>query len=537
MRRNKTFGRFAKIAIDEDLRLVREMGVDTASEAKLVYPNPGSQSDLLFNVLGLRRGGEVKTVRYPERSIRAIEGILAKEGLSVNYPEVLESAVEQYPIDIRGGMKPRARTLLYRAGNGAGKSTMGATLCYLMSVMYPNAIGLISANTYDQLRDSTLVSLIRFLLAHNIPFSPWKGDIPATVRSIESRKGVEINGCWHFVRSAENFAGGEGAAQSGRGLEVSHVWGDEWLRMPDDVAFNTVLTRARLPGIPTIILLTSTINTSNPYNWGWQKFDDPDRSEEMKERFVSIAGSSIENRHNLSETYVEDMYLSMTRELFRIEVMGDYVATTMGKVYKYFDRTRHLKKLDWVEDAPKFISVDFNWSPACGIVGQVVKKVVDGHHVSEMQVIKEFYLMNSDTFSLSHVIAEYLVANDIRSISVFGDASGTQRTANSQKTNWQIVFEKLKQVGIKAKPGIPKKNPSIIDSVNALNVAFMNDRTVLDESCKELTKDFESIEWRNNDLDKRDILRTHLQDCHRYAVWQVYPLLKPSPVKTGEYNR
>lgn len=494
-----------------------------------VYPNPGSQSDLIFNVLGMQRGDLSRTLDYPPESLSSIQAILDKEGLSLQYPEVLGERVVQSPIDFSKGLNPRARTILYRAGNGAGKSTMGATLCYAMSMLYPNAVGLISANSYDQLRDSTLVALIRFLRAHNIPFNPWKGDIPSTVRSIESRKGLEINGCWHFVRSADNFGGGEGSAQSGRGLEVSHVWGDEWLRLPDDTVFNTVVTRARVPGIPSIILMTSTINTSNPYNWGWQKFDDPDRPGEMKQRFVSIAGSSIENRHNLSNTYVEDMYLSMTRELFRIEVIGDYVATTEGKVFKYFDRTRHVKPIAIVPNASKFISVDFNWSPACAIVGQMVN--------NEMQIFKEFYLMNSDTFSLSTAIADYLLRNDIREVSVFGDASGVQHTANSQKTNWQIVFEKLKGAGIRTKSGIPSANPSIVDSVNAMNVAFMNDRTFIDVSCKELGKDYESIQWKGQQLDKKDPLRTHLQDCHRYAVWQVYPLLRPSPVASGNYTR
>lgn len=514
---------------DIQAQAYKKQAAAIADQLLPIYPNPGSQADLLFNVLGMAKGEPVQTLEYPSASVSNIKTILEAENLSLQYPDVLNDKVEQCPIDFSKRLNPKARTILYRAGNGAGKSTMGATLCYAMSVLYRDAVGLISANTYDQLRDSTLVSLIKFLLAHNIPFQPWKGDIPSTVRSIESRKGVEINGCWHFVRSADNFGGGEGSAQSGRGLEVSHVWGDEWLRLPDDTVFNTVVTRTRIPGVPSIILLTSTINTSNPYNWGWQKFDDPDRPQAMKDRFISIAGSSIENRHNLSQTYVEDMYLSMTKELFRIEVIGEYVATTEGKVFKYFSRDRHIKKLEIIPNSSKFISVDFNWSPACAIVGQIVN--------NEMQVFKEFYLMNSDTFNLSAAIADYLLKNNINEVSVFGDASGTQHTANSQKTNWQIVFEKLKEAGIRAKSGIPKANPSIIDSVNALNVAFMHDRTIIDVSCKELAKDYESIQWKGNQLDKKDILRTHLQDCHRYAVWQVYPLLRPSPMASGTYTK
>jgi len=478
-----------------------------------VYPNPGSQADLMFRVLGVKKGDDARTLTSSPEVTERITAILEKEKLEVVYPETLNHTITQYPLDLSTGLNPQARAILYRAGNGAGKSTMGAVLCYLMSAIYPNAVGLISANTYDQLRDSTLVSLIQFLLAHNIPFSPWKGDVQATVRSIESRKGISINGCWHFVRSADSFAGGESSPQSGRGLEVSHVWGDEWLRVPNDQAFNTVLTRTRIPGVPSIILLTSTINTDNPYNWGWQKFDDPDRSDVAKKKFISITGSSIENRHNLADTYVEDMYAAMSPELFRIEVLGEYAGLTTGKLIKYFSRDLHVfPDLAVQPGFPLYLSIDFNWNPSTAIAAQYVE--------GEIRIIREWFLSDSNTFELSNHIEKW-VSQYPNHLIVTGDASGGQRTANSQQTNWQIIRNSLRNRQVSWVYG--KSNPSIQDTVNAINSALFHDRLIVSTDCKELLKDIESASYPYEKFKKKNSDRSHWFDELRYLVHHIMP--------------
>jgi len=479
-----------------------------------IYPNPGSQSDLVFNVLGIGKGSPAKVIKTSPESLQRLQNILTQSGGKLHYPEALAEKIEQYPLDLSQGLNPKARTILYRAGNGAGKSTMGAVLCYAMSVIYPGSVGLISANTYDQLRDSTLVTLLNFLIAHKIPFSPWKGDVPSTVRSIESRKGIEINGCWHFVRSADSFTGGEKSPQSGRGLEVSHVWGDEWLRIPEDDAFNTVITRARMPGIPSIILLTSTINTNNPYNWGWQKFDDPERSEIARKKFISIAGSSIENRHNLSETYVEDMFATMAPELFKIEVLGEYAGLTTGKLIKYFSRDLHVfPDIRVVPGHPLYLSIDFNWNPSTAIAAQYLE--------GEIRVIREWHLKDSDTFELSEDLRRWVESQSFTRLIITGDASGGQQTANSRQTNWQIVRSAF--YNRQADYVYGKANPSIQDTVNAINNACFHDRLIVSKDCTELIKDIESAFYPYKDFKKQNAERSHWLDELRYLVHYLAP--------------
>lgn len=501
---------------------------NATTEIKPFYPNPGSQSDLFFNILGFKRGAASKTITYPEEQIEDIERILEQESWELDYPEVLDTQAVINPVELPEVFNPQYSNILYRAGNRTGKTTLGAALCAEMSKMFPHHKGLITANTYDQLRDSTLTVLVEYLLAHNVPFSPWRGSVAATARSVAYTKQIVINGSLHYCRTASDFVGGEGSAQAGRGFGVGWAWLDEWLRVPTREAFDVLSTRLSEKGIAPIKLITSTINTSNPYNWGYDLFDSDERSPELKERFFSVTGSSIENRHRISETYVQEQYALMLPEMFRIEILGEYAATTTGKVYRYFERARHIKPVQIVPRATKFFAIDFNWDPACALVGQIN----DG----QVQVFKEFYLPQSDTFQLSKAIADYCLRNQVTTINVFGDATGTQRRAESRLTNWQIVFRTMREFGVKAIARVPNQNPSVIDSVNALNTAFMNDRVLIDPSCKELIKDFMSMQWLNGKLDKRDLSRSHLQDCCRYANWQVHPLLRPPSPGAGTYS-
>lgn len=503
---------------------------ETIEPEKPFFANPGSQSDLLFNILGFERGEETETVDHPRWQTEEIQAILDKEGVELDYPETMHDQVTLYSVEPPKAFNPKYPNVLIRGANRSGKSTAGAVMCDKLSKVFPHHKGLITANTYDQLRDSTLTVLIEYLVSHNIPFEPWRGSIAATTRSIVATKTMKIRECIHYCRTASDFVGGENSAQAGRGFGVAWVWADEWLRVPTREPFDVLSTRLSEKGVSPIKLITSTINTSNPYNWGYDLFDSEERSPEMKARFFSVTGASIENRHRINETYVQDQYAQMLPELFKIEVLGQYAATTVGKAYNYFKRDRHIKTIERKAAWTQIVMVDFNRSPACATIGQTSGKVIE--------VYKEIYLLDSDTFQLSEAIARELVSRKIGYVAVFGDATGKNRTANSKLTNWQIVFAALKSRGIRSRQGFQDSNPAVVDRVNAVNLAFMHDELFIDPSCKELIKDWESMQWRDNgDLDKRDLRRSHLSDGVGYGVWEINPMLIPTRAGNGTYTK
>lgn len=463
----------------------------------LFYPNPGSQSHLFFDILGCEKGEE-REIDYKDGETAIAYGVVPRPYLK------------------------EAKYILFRAGSRSGKSQCGSAYCYTMSQNYPDAVGLISANDYLQLRDSTITALITFCDRHNIPFEPRRATVEETASSVVSIKQCWINGTHHLVRTAKDFLGDTKAAtQKGRGFEIGWAWLDEWFRVPRKSAWEALITRLSIPIENPSMLLTSTINTDNPYNWVYDLFDDPDRSPEQKKAYISLTGSTYENRHNLAKGYIDGLKVSLTPELFKIEVLGEYTPITEGKIFRYFNRKDHVFNLEYDLSHPIYLSLDFNHNPMTAIACQFID--------SELLIIKEFFLKNSDSFQMGATLGNYLENLGFnKKLYIHGDATGNQKTANSKNSNWQIINENLKSF----KPQIlyGKSNPSVLDSINSVNCAFNNDKVFINGDCKELIKDLESLQFNEKgEIDKKqDLMRSHLADTLRYICHHLLPYKSPS---------
>ncbi|MEL4897602.1 hypothetical protein [Crocosphaera sp. Alani8] len=103
--------------------ILKDFGSKKESKPLPFYPNPGSQSELFFDILGCEKG-EQKIVDY-------------KDGTEAIAYSVVPRPYTQ-----------EAKYILFRAGSRSGKSQCGAAYCYTMAQNYPDAVGLISANDY-----------------------------------------------------------------------------------------------------------------------------------------------------------------------------------------------------------------------------------------------------------------------------------------------------------------------------------------------------------------------------------------------------
>lgn len=468
---------------------------------------------------GVTKGRAVLTCTFPDLFVPNPGGQQKVDGL----------------IGLRSPLDTPIRTLWARGGVGAGKSFIGAAFICSGAKADPNSRSLITANSYGQLETSTLVALAEFCKLFNVPLSPV-ADVPIdspewadeTARKIAHRRLCTIFGAPVLVLSATAFTGTTDKAQeSGRGLQIRRYWADEFA-YADASAFNTLNTRlgrGMSGGLKGLGLITSSINKNSPYNWIYDLFDAPNRTENQRQKFVSVAIPTQENRH-LDSDYIESQAAALTDELYKIEILGEYAVTSIGKVFNTFNRDLHVlygsssALCRHAPQSPLHVSLDFNHSPACAIAAHY------DHINKELRVVREWYLTDSDTFQLSEEIAQWITSNQSQSkVFVYGDASGNQRTANSRQTNWQIVWATLRRYGIHGVKRYGLSNPSIVDSVNSVKLAFKSDSIFLNgESCQELIKDLESLAWaKNNQIDKSDLKRSHLADTLRYLVDSLMP--------------
>ena len=435
-------------------------------------------------------------------------------------------------VGIHPPKSPDARWLWLRGGVGSGKSFIGAAFACGRSLGDPESRGLITANSYGQLETSTLVALAEFCRMFKVPLSPC-ANIPVdspewpdrTAKRIAASRLCTIFEAPVLVLSADAFTGTtERAQERGRGLQIRWAWADEFA-YADGSAFNTLNTRLGRGSAGTLKglgVITSSINKNNPYNWAYDLFDAPNRGEKQVEKFVSIPLSTFENVH-LDDDYIDAQAAALTDELYRIEILGEYATVTSGRIFNTFDRSIHAL---FGEDAvlcsyntkeALHISFDFNHDPGTAIAAQLIDK--------ELRVLKEWFIRDTDTFQVAETVCQWMeLQGHKQPVYVYGDATGNQRTANSRQSNWSIVWSAFSEYRIKAIKRYGRSNPSVQDSINSVKIAFKQGKVFINgESCPELIKDLESLKWKGNDIDKKDLLRSHLADELRYMVDTLWP--------------
>ena len=433
--------------------------------------------------------------------------------------------------------------IYFRGGINSGKSWAGAAFSVSRTKIDPLANGLITANSYGQLRTATIKKFVIYCqyyghqLKVNADFMPMEGSEEAIAKRIVINQHVYVNDVFVDVLSADAFDGKTASSkETGRGAEWRWVWYDEASYGNENI-FTTLNGRiGRGPGThPGLGLLTSSINKNMPYNFMYDYFDDPQRNSALHKLHKTVVASTKENKF-IDDDFVARLEATYTKELVLLELVSDYISVGIGKVANYFDRSRHITEGIRIEPRePIHVSLDFNRHPACAIAGQNLSAL------GEINIFKEWYLENSNTFELAEEIAKWFMQvrdiykptsgihhmfeADRYKLQIHGDATGNQKTANSRNTNWEIVLNTFKKYGISYQIWYRKANPNVVDTVNSVNCAYSSDKLFIDASCRELIKDNEQLKWNDKgEIDKKaDLMRSHLFDCGRYFVNDIIP--------------
>ncbi len=226
--------------------------------------------------------------------------------------------------------------------------------------------------------------------------------------------------------------------------------------------------------------------------------------------------------------YLEGLATQKRMPASKIEQEYDlsFTKSQEGRLIKKFDENRHvLRGFDSIlctydNKLPLHLIFDFNRSPATALVGQ--------QHTSELRVIYEFCLWDSDTFELAENVCLWVKEIGHQGpCYIYGDATGRNPSANSRQTNWQIVWSKLAAHGIRAFKRYKNSNPSVADSVLSLEYAFEIDKVFINgEACPELIADLNTVKGKDGGIakiDKSDPKRTHWLDELRYWVDSLMP--------------
>ena len=258
--------------------------------------------------------------------------------------------------------------------------------------------------------------------------------------------------------------------------------------------FEQMTARVRHPeATQSEIFLTGT---PEELNWGYQLVND------SKIDIGTVNASTLDNPH-LPTDYKDSLLAAYSQEQIDAYVYGKFVNLTQGRVYKDFNRDKHVIKRDtdgWEIGAGQDYNIDANTI----IIFAYTKK--------EIHVFDEIRKKNAGTYDMAVALKEKYP--DIR---VFPDSTGSARKTSASQSDHDI----MKQAGFQILA--PRKNPSVRDRVNAFNRLLREERITF-SNCPYLVMDMERNVWRSGDIDKRDAEQTHAADAVGYAINWLFPI-------------
>lgn len=207
--------------------------------------------------------------------------------------------------------------LLFSAGFGAGKTTVGGLKALQLATDNPGVPGLIVGRSWTSLK-STVLRSMRRILGRNMP----KITDPTGERYLDLGGGSHV-----FLRTAQN-------PDLLDGLDVGWLYADE-IRHYRKEAYDIMIGRVRIK-----CPFPQRAFTSTP-SMGWMA---DEFNTGKKNRKVLFAGTK-ENLHNLDPDYLEELRRSYSPRLQRAVLDGRFTILE-GAVYDDFDPETG----DWVVD-------------------------------------------------------------------------------------------------------------------------------------------------------------------------------------------
>ncbi len=332
---------------------------------------------------------------------------------------------------------------VYQGGYGSGKTFSGALLGILLSQKFPGIRGLVGAQTYTLVRDTTLQTYFEHLdnmgFVEDIDYE-WS----SSLQKLTFRNGSEIS-FKHFDEPNKL-----------KSLNLGFVEIEEMSDIPYDT-FLILLSRMRQKIKKSWKNFKYRIfGHTNPEmcrGWIYKTF-----MVNPPPNYRLITAPTTQNIY-LPEGYCEELKKLYDEQYYNIFVLAQTGEYHKGLVVKDFT-DENIKEISYQPEMDLHISCDFNVDPMAWVLA----------HKTEDKVFyfDEIVLENTTT---SKTCEEFCrrYPNHKGRIIVNGDASGDNRSCTSEYTNYVIIKKMLLQHGYDVDIKIKPYNPPIKNRIMAFN--------------------------------------------------------------------
>ena len=353
---------------------------------------------------------------------------------------------------------------LYQGGFGSGKTFSGSLLGISLCLKYAGIRGLVGAQTYTLLRDTTMRQYFEHLDKMNFK-QGYHYNFSKADEIITFKNGSEI--LFRHLSEPNKL----------KSLNLGFVELEEMSDTPEST-FLMLLSRLRQEIKPEWkdfqYRLFGHTNPEANKGWIYKHF-----VEQKQDNYRLIIAPTTQNKF-LDKNYVESLRSAYDEQYYKINVLGEFGDYTSGLVVIGFSQD-NIKPISYQPDMPLHLTWDFNVDPmSCLCVHRANGKYF---------YFDEFCLENASTEqTINEVIKKY--PNHKSSIIINGDASGDNRSTQSERTNYVIIRNALRRhyplnsIQLHIRPF----NPRIKNRIAAFNAKVKNyngDREIIiDPKCK-----------------------------------------------------
>lgn len=363
---------------------------------------------------------------------------------------------------------------VYQGGYGSGKTFAGALLGILLALKFPGIRGLVGAQTYTLVRDTTLQTYFEHL--DNFGFTEGKDyDWSSSLQKLTFKNGSEIL-FRHFDEPNKL-----------KSLNLGFVEIEEMSDIPYDT-FKMLLGRMRQKVKKSWKDFTYRIfghtNPETCRGWVYKTF-----KENKSPNYRLISAPTTQNIY-LPKGFCDELKKVYDEQYYNIFVLAQNGEYNNGLVIKDFS-DENIKEITYQPEMDLHISCDFNVDPMCWVFAHKTDDKV--FYFDEIAMENTTTAKACDEFYRRY-------PNHKGKIIVNGDASGDNRSCTSEYTNYVIINKKLLQFGYDVEIQIKAFNPPIKNRIMAFNskVRSANGEVCLfvDKKCEKLLYNIYNLKYK-----------------------------------------
>ncbi len=411
---------------------------------------------------------------------------------------------------------------LYQGGFGSGKTFSGSLLGIILCLKYPGIKGLVGAQTYSLVRDTTMVTYFEHLDKMGLQQGVDYTFLKAEAKLVFSNKSEIL---FRHLEEPDKI----------KSLNLGFAELEEMSDIPRST-FDMLLGRLRQTRNPEWgpnfkYRLFGHTNPQATKGWVYEYF-----VEKKPDNYRRILAPTTENAKNLPKGFIESMKERYSEEYYKRNVLGEDMDFVSGLATKGFNRADNIREdISIDKSKPLYIACDFNTDPMCWFVVQ--------HYNGNIYILYELVENFTDTLHQTRLLGELLKETGYlnHQIIITGDCSG--RYEKTTGSDYRIMRAELTKMGFtNISFDVGRSNPPITYRYNCWNNMVRDiqgtPHVFIHPDCKTLIYDIENLVQEEGTgkpkkpstyqmkSDPKAKYLTHPTDACGYVALRYYPIKK-----------